>query len=90
MHSITDYIPHFPFSQEVSTHIDSLIQKSITKINEEAQILQGNETSDDALGMNTQLFILVYLYILRKRFVLHVSPILQTGSSGFVCIYHQI
>ena len=53
MHSITatGYVPCFPFSQEVSTHVDSLIQKNIVKINEDTQILQENETSNIVLGM---------------------------------------
>ena len=47
MHSIssTDYALQFPFSQDVSTHIDALIQKNISKINEDAQILQNNATT---------------------------------------------
>ena len=53
MHSITatGYVPCFPFSQEVSTLIDNLIQKNIAKINEDAQMLQENETSVIAHGM---------------------------------------
>ena len=47
MHSIssTDYALQFPFSKDVSTHIDALIQKNISKINEDAQILQNNATT---------------------------------------------
>jgi len=53
MHSITTtgYVPCFPFSQGVSTYIDSLIQKNIVRINEDAQILQENETSVIVHGM---------------------------------------
>jgi len=53
MHSITatGYVPVFPFSQRISTQIDILIQKNISKINKDAQMLQENETSNIAMGM---------------------------------------